>query len=112
LEVKSVSKDTGVAPQKIRRLVDLVRGKSVEEALATLKFAPSPNARLVAKVIKAAASDAESVYQMPAQTLKIVSIYADEAQTLKRFRASARRRVARRSRRSSHLTVVVGEQED
>ena len=111
MEVKSVAKNTGISAQKMRRLVNMVRGKDVEEALDILKFAPSPNAGIVSKVIKAAVADAEINYQMAAANMKVLKIYADEAQTLKRFRASARRRVVHVHRRSSHITVVVGEQE-
>jgi len=93
VQVKSVAKNTGIPAQKMRRLVDLVRGKPVDEALTILRFAPSPNARIITKVVKSAAADAESVYQIPSSTLKIATIFADEATTMKRYRAGARRRV-------------------
>ena len=111
MEVKSVSKNTGISARKMRRLVDIVRGKPVDEALTLLKFAPSPSSRIVAKVVKAAVADAETVYRIPSAELRIVRIFADEAQTLKRYRAGARRRVKPILRRSSHITVIVGEQE-
>ena len=111
MEVKSVAKNTGVSARKIRHLVDMVRGKPVDEAMTLLKFAPSPNARIVAKVVKSATADAESVYQIPSAELRIVGIFADEALTLKRYRAGARRRVKHILKRSSHITVIVGEQE-
>ncbi len=111
MEVKSVAKNTGVPARKMRRLVDMIRGKSVDEAMTLLKFAPSPNARIVARVVKAATADAESVYQIPSSELRIVGIFADEALTLKRYRAGARRRVKHILKRSSHITVIVGEQE-
>ena len=111
MQTKSVAKDTGVSARKMRLLVDLVRGKPVDEALTILRFVPSPNARIVAKVVKSAAADAESVYQIPSADLKVVGITADEARTLKRFRAGARRRVKPILKRSSHITVVVADQE-
>ena len=111
MEVKSVAKNTGVPARKMRRLVDMVRGKKVDEALTILRFTPSPNARIVAKVIKSAATDAESNFQTFSSDLKIVGIFADEAPTMKRFRAGARRRVKPILKRSSHITVIVGEQE-
>jgi len=95
----------------MRRLVDMVRGEKVDEALTILRFASSPNARIVAKVIKSAAADAESNFQTPSSDLKIVGIFADEAPTMKRFRAGARRRVKPILKRSSHITVIVGEEE-
>ncbi len=112
MEVKSISKNTGVSAHKMRLLVDMVRGKKVDEALTMLRFAPSPNARIVAKVVKSAVADAENTYQMDPSTLKIVGAFADEAPTMKRFRAGARRRGKPILKRSSHITVIVGEQED
>ncbi len=111
MEVRAVSKDTGVPPRKARLLVDMVRGKKVEEALTMLQFTPSPSARVVAKTIKSAAANAESVFQISPSDLKIVEIFADEARTLKRFRPRSRGRVSPILKRSSHITVVVTEEE-
>jgi len=83
----------------------------VDEALTILKFTPSPTARVVAKVIKSAAANAESVFQMSSSDLKVVKIFADEARTLKRFRPRSRGRVSPILKRSSHITVIVAEQE-
>ena len=112
MQVKTVAKNTGVSARKIRRVVDLVRGKPVDEALTILKFVPTPHARIVAKAVKTAAADAESVYQIPSADLRVMAIFADDAPTLKKFRAGARRRVKPILRRSSHVTVVVADQED
>ena len=111
MEVRAVVKDTGITPLKARLLVDMVRGKSVAEALTMLKFTPSPSARVVAKVIKSAAANAEHGFQISPADLKIVRIVADEAPTLKRFRARSRGRVSPILKRSSHITVTVAEQE-
>jgi large subunit ribosomal protein L22 len=111
MEVRAISKDTGVSPRKMRLLVDMVRGKNVEEALNILRFAPTPNALIVAKTIKSAAANAENNYQMTPSNLKIIKITADEARMLKRFRARARGRANEILKRSSHITVVVSEQE-
>jgi len=111
VEVKTVSKNTGIPVRKMRPMVDVVRGKTVEEALSLLKFIPSPNARIISKVVKTAAATAEYNYQMNQSNLKIVNIFADEAQTLKRYKAGARRRLKPILKRSSHITVIVDEQE-
>ena len=111
MEVRAVAKDTGVSSGKVRQLVDMVRGKKVDEALTMLRFVPSPTARVVAKVIKSAAANAENGYQMSPSDLKIVSIFADEARTLKRYRPRSRGRVSPILKRSSHITVIVAEQE-
>jgi large subunit ribosomal protein L22 len=111
MEVKSVFKNTGISARKMRVIVDLVRNKQVNDALTILKFTPSPHARMVAKAVKAAASDAEKVYNLNIDDLKIVQIMADEATTLRRYRARSRGRASTIHRRSSHITVVVGTQE-
>ena len=112
MEVKAVAKNTGVAPFKVRLMLDMVRGKKVTEALNMLRFTPSPTARIVAKVIKSAAANAENGFQLPAADLKIIRIFADEAPVLKRFRPRSRGRVSPILKRSSHITVVVAEQEN
>jgi large subunit ribosomal protein L22 len=109
MEVKAVSKDTGVSPRKMRLIVGMVRGMKVEDALNILRFAPTPNAGIVAKTIKSAAANAENNYQMTPSELKIVKITADEARMLKRFRPRARGRANQILKRSSHITVVVSE---
>jgi large subunit ribosomal protein L22 len=109
MEVRAISKDTGVSPRKMRLLVNMVKGKRVEEALNILRFAPTPNARIVAKTIKSAAANAENNYQLTPTDLKIVKITADEARMLKRFRPRARGRANEILKRSSHITVVVSE---
>jgi large subunit ribosomal protein L22 len=111
MEVKAVAKNTGVSASKIRPLVDMVRGKKVDEALTLLKFARSPNSRIVAKVVKSAAANAENNFQMSPSDLRIVNIFADEAPTLRRYRPKARARVNPIRKRSSHITVIVAEEE-
>ena len=110
MEVTTIAKDTGISPRKVRRLVDMVRGKRVDEALAILRFAPTPTARVVAKAVKSAAANAENNFQMSPADLKIIRIMADEARTMKRFRPRARGRAAPILKRSSHITVVVTEE--
>jgi len=112
MEVRAIAKDTGVSPRKVRPLVDMVRGKKVDEALTILRFIPSPTARVVAKVIKSAAANAENGFQMSPADLKIVRVFADEARTLKRYRPRSRGRVSPILKRSSHITVIVAEQEE
>ncbi len=111
MEVKAIAKDTGVSPRKVRPLADMVRGKMVDEALIILKFTPTPTAQVVAKVVKSAAANAENNFQMTPSDLRIVKVFIEEARTLKRFRARARGRVSPILKRSSHITVIVAEQE-
>jgi len=110
VEVKAVAKDTGIPAGKVRPLVDMVRGKSVEEALTLLQFTPTPKARLVAKLVKSAASNAENNFQIDPADLKIVKIYADEARSLRRYRPRSRGRTSPIRKHSSHITVIVAEE--
>ena len=111
MEVRATAKDTGVSPRKVRQLIDMVRNKKVDEALTILKFTPTPTARVVAKVVKSAATNAENNFQMSPSDLRIVSIFADKARTLKRYRPRARGRASPILKRSSHITVIVAEEE-
>ena len=105
-------KDTGVSVKKLLPIIDLVRGRKVEEALVMLQFLPSPAAAKLAKVVKSASANAENELLARPSDLRIVEIYANEGPRTKRFRARARGRVARIIRRNSHITVVVDEEED
>ncbi len=111
MPVRAVSTNTGISVKKVKPIIDLVRGKNVDDALQVLRFLPSPVAARVAKVVKSAASNAENELMARTSDLKIIEIYANEGPRLKRFRARARGRVAKIIRRNSHITVVVDEEE-
>ncbi len=111
MEVRATAKQVGISSRKVRLVVDAVRGRKVEEALSILRFMPTPAARVVAKVIRSAAANAENNFQMATSDLKIVQAQADEARTIKRFRARARGRMSPVLKRASHITVAVAEEE-
>jgi len=111
VEVKAVAKDTGLSPKRMRPLVDMVRGKKVDEALVMLRFTPTPKAKVVAKLVRSAAANAENNFQMDPADLKIIRIFVDDARSLRRFRPRSRGRVSPIRKHSSHITVVVAEQE-
>jgi large subunit ribosomal protein L22 len=111
MEVKATAKHTGVSARKVRLVLEHLPGKRIEEALSLLKFMPTPNAKLVAKVVKSAAANAENNFQMSPGDLRIKAAYAGEARRLKRFRPRPRGRVGIVRRPSSHITVVVEEEE-
>jgi len=111
MQVRAFAKDTGISARKVRLLIDMVRGKKVNEALTLLRFAPSPNARVVAKVVKSAAANAENNYQLTPADLKIITIYANEAPRLKRFHPRSRGRISPVRKDSSHITVIVADEE-
>jgi large subunit ribosomal protein L22 len=111
MEIRAVAKNTGISARKMRLIVDLVRGKKVEEALTILKFMPTPHARVVSKVVKSAAANAENNHQLSISDLRISAIFADVGPTMKRFRARSRGMASPILKRSSHITVIVTEQE-
>jgi large subunit ribosomal protein L22 len=111
VEVKAVYKDTGLPASKVRPLVDMVRGKMVDEALTLLQFTPTPKAKVVAKLVKSASANAENNFQMDPADLRVVQIYVDDARSARRYRPRSRGRPSPIKRRSSHITVIVAEQE-
>lgn len=111
LEIRASAKRVPVSPQKARLVLDLVRDKDVDEALATLEFTPKRAARHVAKVIKSAIANAEENFGLDREDLYIAEIYADNGPTLKRGRAGARGRYKPILKRTSHITVILGEYE-
>ena len=109
METNAVAKYVRISPQKIRLIMDQVRGKKVEEAINMLSFAPQRGARILKKLIDSVVANAEQNSDMDVDTLFIKRIYADEGPTLKRFRPRALGRATRIRKRSSHLTVVLDE---
>ena len=112
MKVKAVAKEVGTSPQKVRLVIDMVRGKKVDEALTILSFLPTPTAKAVAKVIRSAIANAENNFQMSPAELRITDIFADQGHTLKRFRPQSRGRISPILKRSSNITVFVAEEEE
>ena len=110
MKVNAVAKDIGISPQKVRLVIDMVRGKKVDEALTILSFLPTPTAKAVTKVIKSASANAENNFQMSPADLRITDIFADKGHTLKRFRPKSRGRISPILKRSSYITVFVAEE--
>ncbi|MEZ0340006.1 50S ribosomal protein L22 [Mycobacterium sp. pV006] len=96
-----------VSATKARRVIDLVRGKSVEEALDILRWAPQAASEPVAKVIASAAANAQNNEGLDPSTLVVATIHADEGPTAKRIRPRAQGRAFRIRKRTSHITVIV-----
>ena len=96
-----------VSASKARRVIDLVRGKSVEEALDILRWAPQAASEPVAKVIASAAANAQNNDGLDPATLVVATIHADEGPTAKRIRPRAQGRAYRIRKRTSHITVIV-----
>ncbi len=111
MEAKARQTDITMPARKLRRVINLVRGKSASEALSMLKFMPYFAARVVEKNITAAVANASEKFGAKAETLKVSEIYADESRTLKRGKPRAQGRMYARVKRTSHLTVKVAQEE-
>jgi large subunit ribosomal protein L22 len=96
-----------ISPTKARRVIDLVRGKSVTEALDILRWAPQDASEPVAKVIASAAANAQNNEGLDPSTLVVATIHADGGPTAKRIRPRAQGRAFRIRKRTNHITVVV-----
>jgi large subunit ribosomal protein L22 len=101
-----------MTPMKVRRVVDLIRGRSAREALAVLQFAPQAASGPVAKVLASAMANAEHLAglenrRFDPDTLWVTTAYVDEGPTLKRFRPRAQGRTYRIRKRTSHITIEV-----
>ena len=101
-----------VSASKARRVIDLVRGKTVAEALDILRWAPQGASEPVAKVIASAAANAQNNDGLDPSTLVVAAAYADEGPTAKRIRPRAQGRAYRIRKRTSHITVEVEEAPD
>ena len=104
---KAVARFVHISPTKARRVIDLVRGKSVTEALDILRWAPQDASDTVAKVIASAAANAQNNDGLDPATLVVAAIHADEGPTAKRIRPRAQGRAYRIRKRTSHITVIV-----
>lgn len=112
MEARAVARYIWISPRKVRRVADLVRGKKAAEALAILRFTPKRAALLVAKVIRSALANAEHNYDLDPDNLYIKQICVDQGPVYKRYQPRARGRADLRRRRTSHITVVVGERKE
>lgn len=109
MEVSATAKHLPVSARKVRLVLDQLPGKRVEDAVAILRFLPTPHARLVEKVLRSAAANAENNYALDAAELRVKRAFAGESRTMKRYRPKARGRAGEIRHRSSHVTVVVEE---
>jgi len=107
MEVRALAKDQPVSAQKVRLVLDIIEGKPVEEALTLLEFMPQPSARMVWKVLKSAASNAENNFDLDPDGLRVKKAVAGDGRTLKRWRARSRGRAAPVLKRRAHIEVVV-----
>ena len=112
MEAKAVGRYIRISPYKVRQVVNLIRGKNVDEALAILKFTPKKASLVVEKVLRSAIANAEHNYNMDRDNLYISKIFVDQGPALKRYKPRAFGRADLIRRRTSHITVVVKEREE
>jgi len=110
-DVLAKAKYVGMSAQKVRLIVDLVRGRQADDALGMLKFMPNAAARPVYKVLRTAIANAEENFGLNRDDLVVTQAFADEGPTRKWRRFGARGRFKPLLRRSSHITIVVSERE-
>ena len=108
-EVKATAKYIRIAPRKVRIVMNLVRGKSVNDALAILKFTPKVGADAVEKVLRSAVANAENNFDMDVDRLFISSAFVDQGPTLKRIHPRSRGQAFKILKHTSHITVAVNE---
>ena len=108
-EVKATAKYIRIAPRKVRIVMNLVRGKSVADALAILKFTPKVGADAVEKVLRSAIANAENNFDMDVDRLFISSAFVDQGPTLKCIHPRSRGQAFKILKHTSHITVAVNE---
>ncbi len=109
MEAKAVAKYIRIAPRKSRVVIDLIRGKSVADAFAILKFTPKVGAEVVDKVLRSAVANAENNFDMNVDALYVSEAYVDQGPTLKRIHPRSRGQAFKILKRTSHITIVVKE---
>ncbi|MBM3144263.1 MAG: 50S ribosomal protein L22 [Chloroflexi bacterium] len=111
-DIRAHLSDLQASPQKVRLVVDLVRGKEALEALDILKFMPNKAAQPVSKLIASAMANGEENFGISRNDMYVHSIFADQGRTRKWRKFGARGRFKPWLRRSSHVTVILREREE
>ena len=111
METRASAHHVRITPQKMRLVVDLIRGKGVEEAIGILEFNARRGAKVIAKTLKSAIANAEATQNLDVDALYVKTAYVDEGATQKRSLARAHGRATKIFKRSSHVTIVVDERQ-
>lgn len=110
MEVKALARYVRVPPRKARLIVDLIRGRNINEALTIVRFVPKEAARVVEKVLRSALANAQHNHGVrDVDRLFVKEAYVDQGPTLKRFQPRAMGRVNMIRKRSSHITIILQE---
>ena len=109
LEVKAVAKTVRIAPRKTRLVINLIRGKNVNDARAILRNQPQRAARVIEKVLESAIANAVNNNKMNENNLYVKTCFVDEGLVMKRAKMDSRGHVGRNDHKTSHITIIVSE---
>ena len=104
---RAIAKYIRISPRKVKIVIDLIRGKQVDQALAILQFTPKAAAPVVEKLLNSAIANAENNLQLSRDELYVAEVFANPGPTLKRYVARSRGSASPMLRRTSHITVVL-----
>jgi large subunit ribosomal protein L22 len=111
MEAKAILRNARIAPRKVQIVLDLIRGKDYEVALATVKHTPKAASEYLEKLLKSAAANAENNHNMDKNNLYVAECYVCPGPIMKRIMPRAQGRAYRILKRTSHITVVLKEKE-
>jgi large subunit ribosomal protein L22 len=109
MQAKAIARYVRIAPRKVRLVVDLIRGKRVDEAFAILRHTPRAASPVLEKLLNSAVANAEHNYSMDVNNLVISQAYVNEGPIMKRYQPHAQGRAFPIKKRTSHITLVVSE---
>ena len=104
---RAVAKYVRVSPRKVQIVIDLIRGKQVDDALAILMYTPKSAAPVVEKLLNSAIANAENNLEMSRENLYVAEVYANQGPTLKRYWARSHGRADMIKKHTSHITIVL-----
>lgn len=107
MEVRAVGKYIRISPFKAQKVAELIRGKTVEEALNILKLTPKRASGIIEKILNSAIANAENNFDLSRDNLFVKIAQVDKGPTLKRIKPRARGRADLMRRRTSHITIVL-----
>ena len=110
-EAVATLKYARISSRKVKIVIDLIRGKSVDEALAIVKYTPKAASEIIEKLLKSAIANAENNHNMAHEKLYVAEVYANQGPTLKRIRPAAKGSAVRIRKRTSHITIVLRERD-
>ena len=109
MEAKAIAKNIRMSADKSRLVINLIRGKKVDEAMSILKNVNNKSARVIEKVLTSAVANAENNHNMKKENLYVSKAYINEGPVIKRMIMDSRGHTGRNDRRTSHVTIVVSE---